>query len=225
MTIIPNTQAAIGKVQKYSPLSAYVAQFISSVNAIAHKVYVASAQSLNYFAHVGDKMALVGVVFVPLRVYNIVKIVKSNDTVKRKTIDIIIEAGGVFNGGVVVVSFLKKNIKEVIPALPYLVGVSALFQAVDVYKKAALLHQTKQTLRGMENNDPLREKVRRNIISQKVLLTASVVEFLASSLTLSSFFVAPPVAFGLGVANACILGSTSAAKIAMFIYDHKTKKI
>lgn len=276
MTVITNTQAAFGKVQKYSPLGAHLTQFCDSINALAYKIYLSGSQTVTFFSNFGEKLGLVSVVFVPLRIYNIVQIVKSTDRVKRKAVDITIEVGGIFNAGVVLVNFLRKNIKEVAPALPYLVGVSAIFQAVDVYKKSRLLRRTRQEISKLENNDQfslfyerikekklsdndrrilqasyrfdadaiskfseevakiddpekvrnlLREKIRRGLISQKVLLTASTIEFLTSSLILTSFFVSPPAAAALGVTNACIFGSTSSLKIAVFIFDQKTKKL
>lgn len=275
-----NRELILQKVAYYSHragiIGSHFSQLLSSIGEISLRIFIQSRQISTQVADVGAQLGVVSVISVPIRIYNITQVVRSKDKIKNKVVDISLHLGGLYSTSVIITSLALKGVKTLARAMPYLVGVSIIFQAAELYKRSMMLIRAQRMVKTLNNNETfkellgkiknntlseeekikishalkldqeslkpfcedvadvdnpekvkkhLQERANRVLISHRVHLIACAIEMIASVLILAAFFVAPPIGAALAIANASVLSSTAAIKIAMFIYDFFTRDL
>lgn len=248
----------------YEPLVSPVYKLCEKISKIFSQ-FVATEK--NFFPATSqlfqDLAPILSVLFVPLHVYQMVQITKTLDSWANKALDILLEVGGVFNFTFALVDWftVRTIVQEAGAAIPYLLGVSIIFQIAEIYKKACHLHRAihfrpriedlteKISTRTLTANDKEllitafkvddldkfngmnKEKIRNDldrrigtIHAHAVLLTASIIECIASTVLTVGCIVAPGGSPAFLIANFSLIGSSCALKIAAFFlnYHHTT---
>ena len=241
-----------------------------TVSKIAADIWNSTKKVFEIAAKTFEHLSLVAVLLVPFHIYNIVQAVQSDHPFYKKALEIITEVGGMFVVAVSIIQWTASNVlSEVGAVLPYLLGVSLIFQAIDIYKKVKELNKTQEAVGKIDdlyqkiladnlqkedeeilenafqiNKDHLKEfcdnvklneeqtvkdhlalRVSRTLISNKVALTATIIETIASVVLLVGTLLAPELSIAFTIANASLIGCSSILKIAAFFHDYKTESL
>jgi hypothetical protein len=213
---------------------------------------------------------LVSALLIPIHLYKISQISKSNDFLQTKALSILMEMGNIFGEAILVISWISNNVvPQLAKSIPYLIGISLIFQGMEIYKirrdlykldKYTTDEKIEEIYQKIMNSDTLepedskifeevfkveshrveefcthlkdicdeariknhlKGRVKRTITSQKVQLAAAVIETVASIVMLGSVLAAPPLALPLLIANASLLGSGTALRIASTVIDSR----
>lgn len=173
---VPETIKKIAN--RLTPLGNHVYEVATKVGDIIGKMFSDGSGFFSSIYKIVSKVQIIAIVFIPLKVYNIVSIWRSNQPIGPKCVDTAIEVGGMISIGATVVNWVTNNIRNASAVIPYLLGVSILFGGVDIYKKSCELIKIKQVALDILQPERLNEithKILSNTLSdsEKQLLEES----------------------------------------------------